>query len=170
MASRWRDDAGKRDPAMVASVAHTWLCGGVGMRERRGLRCSLRSAPVASPCFRDNHTTHIVRLVGQESPTFILFVPTTPRAGPFGPEFMSDNVALCAIPPLLCHADCCPDSPSGTRLPPRGHHRASLRASLMPTPPRRWLRHWAGAEIKARTKPESEHWRNNVHSGWASEP
>jgi len=60
--SRWRDDAGKRDPAKCC-----WLCGGVGMRERRGLRCSLRSAPVASPCFRDIHTTHIVRLVAHAS-------------------------------------------------------------------------------------------------------
>ena len=30
----------------------------------------------------------------------------SPRAGPFCAELRSDNVALCAIPPLHCHADC----------------------------------------------------------------
>jgi hypothetical protein len=41
----------------------------------------------------------------------------SPRAGPFGAELRSDNVALCAVPPLHCHADCFPDSPSGTPPP-----------------------------------------------------
>ena len=53
------------------------------------------------------HTTHIVRLVGQKPPTFILIVPTTPRQrDPSARNKRSDNVALCAITPLHCHADC----------------------------------------------------------------
>jgi hypothetical protein len=38
------------------------------------------------------------------------------------------------------------------------------------TPPQSRLSHWAGAINKARKKPESEHRRNNVQSGLASEP
>jgi hypothetical protein len=72
--SRWRDEAGKRDPAKCC-----WLCGGVGMREQPTLRFSLRCEAGCRLCFRDIHTTHIVRLVGQKPPTLILFVPTTPR-------------------------------------------------------------------------------------------
>ena len=72
--SRWRDDAGKRDPAKCC-----WLCGGVGMREQPTLRFSLRCEAGHRLCFRDIHTTHIVRLVGQKPPTLILFAPTTPR-------------------------------------------------------------------------------------------
>ena len=30
---------------------------------------------------------------------------------------MTHNMALCAVPRLLCHTDCFPDFPSGT-LPP----------------------------------------------------
>ena len=64
----------------------------------------------------------------------------SPLAGPFDPEFMSDNVALCAIPLRHCHGACCPDLAFVRRTTRRcgshcGTHRASLQASFTPTPP-----------------------------------
>jgi len=59
-----------------------------------------------------HHTTHIVRSVGKmASPARTSHINSfradnSPPAGPFGTEFMSDNVPLCAIPLLHCHADC----------------------------------------------------------------
>ena|ERR1039458_7372821 len=131
--ARLRRETSPADPANDC-----WLCGGVGMRDQPTLRFSLRCEAGCRLCFRDGtqHTLSVWSFV----PHFHLNsfrADNSPRAGPFGTELRSDNVALCAIPLPHCHADCCPDSPSGTRPPPRGSQRASLQASIMPTPPRR---------------------------------
>jgi hypothetical protein len=103
LASRWRDDAGKRDPAKCC-----WLCGGVGMREHLRLRCS----QAARLCLRfasgtfTQHTLSVWSLMLRFHLNSFR-ADNSPRAGPFGAELRSDNVALCAIPPLHCHADCC---------------------------------------------------------------
>ena len=100
---RWRDCARKRDPArMLLALRRRWHEGPADTT----LLTSLRGW--VSALLPGRHTTHIVRLVGQKPPTFILFVPTTPRQrDPSARNKRSDNVALCAIPPLHCHADCC---------------------------------------------------------------
>ena len=100
----------------------------------------LRGSVVMQECFRDNHTTHIVRLV--VPPTLILFGPTSPRAaGPFVPELRSDNVALCAIPRLHCHADC--------TAVPSGRATARVAAIIAPVcrHPSRQLRRSAVLEV-----------------------
>ncbi len=64
------------------------LRGGVGMQE----------------CFRDG-TQHTLS-VRSFLPHKFFSCRQLPVPGPFGTEFMSDNVPLCAIPLLHCHADC----------------------------------------------------------------
>ena len=99
---RWRDCAGKRDPAkLLLALRRRWHEGTADTT----LLTSLRGW--VSALLPGRHTTHIVRLVGQKPPTFILIVPTTPRSrDPSARNKRSDNVALCAIPPLHCHGDC----------------------------------------------------------------
>ena len=54
-----------------------------------------------------SHNTHCPFGHSCLIPTFILFVPTAPRSrDPSARNKRSDNVALCAIPPLHWHADC----------------------------------------------------------------
>ena len=97
-------------------------------------------APVASPCFPGLHTTHIVRSFPRASVTTLFrTAPTLLTREPLR-RWNKDthNMALCDAPLLHCHADCFPDSPSGTRLPSsRGNQRASLQASFAPTQPLR---------------------------------
>jgi len=125
--------AGATTPGNATRRNCCWLCGGVGMREQPTLRFSLRCEAGRRLCSRDR-TQHILCVW-----SFMLRfhinsfrADNSPRAGPFGTEFMSHNMALCAIPPLHCHADC--ESAPRIRA---GSQRASWRASLMPTPPRR---------------------------------
>ena len=100
-------------------------------------------APVASPCFPGLHTTHIVRSFPRASVTTLFrTAPTLLTREPLR-RWNKDthNMALCDAPLLHCHADCFPDSPSGTRLPSsRGNQRASLQASFAPTQPLRLKR------------------------------
>jgi hypothetical protein len=51
-----------------------------------------------------SHNTYCV--FGRSSHINSFRADYTPPAGPFGTEFMSHNMALCAIPLLHCHADC----------------------------------------------------------------
>jgi len=53
------------------------------------------------------HNTHCP--FGRSSHLNSLRADNSPPAGPFGTEFRSDNVALCASPLLHCHAACFPD-------------------------------------------------------------
>jgi hypothetical protein len=73
------------------SETHNRLRGGVGMKQ----------------CFRDitQHTLSVWSLV-PHSHINSDRADNSPPAGPFGTEFMSDNVPLCASPLLHCHADC----------------------------------------------------------------
>jgi hypothetical protein len=73
----------------------------------------------------------------------------SPLAGPFGPEFRSDNVALCAIPLRHCHGAGCPDLAFVRRTESQcGTHRASLQASCTPTPPLMQSdEEWAGSVV-----------------------
>ena len=91
-------------------------------------------------CFRDitQHTLSVRSFVPHSHINSIR-ADNSPPAGPFGTEFMSDNVPLCAIPLLHCHADCFPDPHPARDRPSRGSHRASSQASFTPTPPLRWL-------------------------------
>ena len=112
----------------------------VGMNDRRGLRCSfLRACGLALlPGATHNTYCAFVPLVPRFTPLFLI-APTLLtreplRCGNKGSHYM----ALCDAPLLRCHADCFPDSPSGTRLPSsRGNQRASLQASFAPTQPLR---------------------------------
>ena len=79
------------------------------------------------------HTTHIVRLV--VPPTLILFAPTTPRAGTLRRGI---KVRQCGV---VCQSRCrAVTVTANPHLRARaGSHRASLQASFMPSPPRRWF-------------------------------
>lgn len=116
---------------------------GIGSRrvvtpDRRGLRCScLRACGLALlPGATHNTYCAFVPLLRRFTPLFLI-APTLLtreplRCGNKG----SHNMALCDAPLLHCHADCCPPSPGGTRLPAsRGNQRASSQASVAPTQP-----------------------------------
>jgi len=92
----------------MASVADT---GGVGMKEHPTLRFSLQVfAARLGVGFASGtaHNTHCPFGRAKTSHINSVRSDNSPRAGPFWPEFMSDNVALCAIPLLHCHGDCFP--------------------------------------------------------------
>ena len=110
---RWRDDAGKRDPArMLLALRRRWHEGTADTT----LLTSLRGW-VSALLPGHSHNTHCPFGRAKTSHLNSFRADNSPRAGPFGAELRSDNVALCAIPPLHCHADCFPDSPSGTPPP-----------------------------------------------------
>src|ERR1039457_167515 len=78
-----------------------WLCGGVGMREQPTLRFSLQVFAArlgVGFAFGTAHKTHCP--FGRSSHLNSFRARNSPPAGPFGTELRSDNVALCAIPPL----------------------------------------------------------------------
>jgi len=82
-----------------------------------------------------SHNTYcaFVPLVPRSTPLFF-FVQTLPVCGfPSARNKGSHNMALCAAPLLLCHADCFPDSHPARDCPSRGSHRASSQASFMPS-------------------------------------
>jgi hypothetical protein len=99
--------AGATAPGNATRRECCWLCGGVGMREQPTLRFSLRCEAGCRLCFRDGtqHTLSVWSLMLRFHLNSFR-ADNSPRAGPFGAELRSDNVALCAIPPLHCHADC----------------------------------------------------------------
>ena len=137
---RYRDCARERVQQTRPKASAARL---VVTNDRRGLRCSfLRACGLAL-------------LPGATHNTYCAFVPLVPRFTPLfliAPTLLtreplqcgnkgSHNMALCDAPLLHCHADCFPDSPSGTRLPSsRGNQRASLQASFAPTQPLRLKR------------------------------
>jgi hypothetical protein len=72
------------------------------VRQTRPIECWLRGAVGMKECFRDS-TQHTLS-VRSFLPHKFFSCRQLPAPGPFGPEFMSDNVPLCAAPLLHCHA------------------------------------------------------------------
>ncbi len=131
---RWRDCAGKRDPAKCC-----WLCGGVGMRDQPTLRFSLRCEAGCRLCYPGSRTRDVIcnaahcRIPLAREPSANGFPPSPRATTRPTARFIKDNIVLCGT------AGCFPVTlTADPHLRARaGSHRASSQASLMPTPPRR---------------------------------
>ena len=136
---RWRDCAGKRDPANGC-----WLCGGVGMRDQPTLRFSLRCEAGCRLCYPGSRTRDVIcnaahcriPLAREPSASGPRRLPGAikGKCGSHRPtaRFIEDNSVLCVHRLRRCHADCFPPSPAARGRPPRGSHRAILQASFTP--------------------------------------
>ena len=132
--SRWRDCAGKRDPAKCCL-----LCSGVGMREQPTLRFSLRCEAGCRLCYPGSRTRDVIcnaahcRIPLAREPSANGFPPSPRATTRPTARFIKDNIVLCGT------AGCFPVTlTANPHLRARaGSHRASSQTSLMPTPPRR---------------------------------
>jgi hypothetical protein len=104
---RWRDCAGKRDPAKCC-----WLCGGVGMRDQPTLRFSLRCEAGRRLCFPGSRTRDVIcnaahcRIPLAREPSANGFPPSPRATTRPTARFIKDNIVLCPVRLLHCPAVC----------------------------------------------------------------
>jgi len=141
--SRYRDDArneSRRPDKVVQASRLRWHAGtsvGYDARKLRVWADGLASGTL--------HNTHCPFGRAKTSHLNSFRADNSPPAGPFSAELRSDNVALCNVPLLRCHGDCCPaqKTPAPARSCPRRvaitapacrHPSRQLRRSACPSP------------------------------------
>ena len=123
----------------------------VGMREQPTLRFSLQvfAARLGVGFASGTFTQHTLSVwSGKNLPPKFFSCRQLPASGNPSARNLGQTMWRCV------QSRRCTGTLTATRIPHparhrpwRGSHRASWRASLMPTPPRRWLSHWAGSAL-----------------------